>query len=171
MPGFSDASAFDLSAFIGPHLMMASSLNGILPDLEVAARDRRYRTAELGAAGGVASGRGLSHLYAWLLRTFTPETITNILRPETSGPDQVLSGPVMTIEQQFGRGFMVPPPERSPAGVLTFGHSGAGGSYAFADPARQVAFGYAMTLMRLGTEPAKDPRVVSLVRAVYDSLD
>ena len=171
MPVSSPDLAFDLAAFIGPHLMTASSLNGILPDLEVAARDRRYRAAELGAAGGVASGRGLSRLYAWLLHVFTPETIADILRSETNGPDQVLSGPAMTIEQQIGRGFMVPSPDRSPAGVPTFGHSGAGGSYAFADPARQVAFGYATTRMRLGADSAHDARVTALVRAVYASLD
>lgn len=102
---------------------------------------------------------------------FTPETITDILWPETNGPDQVLSGPAMTIEQQIGRGFMVPSPDRSPAGVPTFGHSGAGGSYAFADPARQVAFGYTTTLMRLGAVSAHDERVTALVRAVYESLD
>ena len=170
MPAHQDPAEFDMSAFIGPHLMTASSLNGILPDLGVAARDRRYRAAELGAAGGVASGRGLSRLYAWLLREFTPETIASILQPETDGPDQVLSAPAMVMEQKIGRGFLVPPPDRSPAGMPTFAHGGAGGSYAFADPERRVAFGYAMTLMRLRPDSDNDPRVTSLIRAVYDSL-
>lgn len=171
MPDDLDPSAFDMSAFVGPHLVTATSLNGILPDLGVAALDRRYRAAELGGAGGVASGRGLSRLYAWLLGEFTPETIADILRSETDGPDQVLSGPAMTMEQKIGRGYMVPPPDQSPAGVPTFGHGGAGGSSAFADPERRVAFGHAMTLMLLGPDPANDPRVTPLVQAVYDSLD
>jgi CubicO group peptidase (beta-lactamase class C family) len=171
MPMPPDASAFDLSALIGPHLMTASSLNGLLPNLGVAALDRRYRAAELGAAGGVASGRGLSRLYAWLLREFTPETISDILRPETAGADQVLSGPAMKMEQQIGRGFLVPRPAQSPAGVPTFGHGGAGGSFAFADPERRLAFGYAMTRMLLQADPANDPRVIPLVEAVYDSLN
>ncbi len=169
MPADVDPSAFDMSAFIGPHLMTATSLNGILPDLGVAALDRRYRAAELGAAGGVASGRGLSRLYAWLLDEFTPDTIADILRCETDGPDQVLSAPAMAMEQKIGRGFVVPPPDQSPAGVPTFGHDGAGGSSAFADPQRRVAFGYAMTRMLLGP-PGSDPRVTPLVQAVYDSL-
>jgi CubicO group peptidase (beta-lactamase class C family) len=161
---------FDMSALIGPHLMAASSLNGLLPDLETAALDRRYRAAELGAAGGVASGRGLSRLYAWLLDQFTPETIADILRPETYGPDQVLSSRAMAMEQNIGRGFMVPPPDQFPAGVPTFGHGGAGGSYGFADPERRVAFGYAMTRLVPGPNPASEARLVALIRAVYDSL-
>lgn len=101
--------SFDLSAFIGPYLMTASSLNGILPQLGDAALDRRYRAAELGGAGGVASGRGLSCLYAWLLEAFTPATIADILVAETEGPDLVLSAPAMPAEQKIGRGFMVSP--------------------------------------------------------------
>ena len=164
----SDGSDFDMSDFLGPHLMTASSLNGILPDLREAALDRRYRAAELGGAGGVTSGRDLSRLYAWLLDEFTPETIADILRPETHGPDRVLSGPAMDVEQKIGRGFMVPP-DLSPAGVPTFGHGGAGGFSAFADPERRVAFGYAMTLMQL--DAANDRRASSLIEALYDLLD
>jgi CubicO group peptidase (beta-lactamase class C family) len=171
MPADLDTSTFDLSAFVGPHLMAASSLNGLLPDIGTAALDRRYRAAGLGAAGGVASGRGLSRLYAWLLGQFTPQTIADILQPETEGLDQVLSSPAMPVTQKIGRGFMVPPPEQFPAGVPTFGHGGAGGSYAFADPEGRVAFGYAMTRLLLAPDPASDARVVALVRAVYDSLD
>jgi CubicO group peptidase (beta-lactamase class C family) len=170
MPADLDTTAFDMSAFVGPHLMAASSLNGLLPDMGTAALDRRYRAAELGAAGGVASGRGLSRLYAWLLDQFTPKTIADILQPETDGLDQVLSSPAMPIEQRIGRGFMVPPSDRFPAGVPTFGHGGAGGSYGFADPKHRVAFGYAMTRLLPGHDPASDPRVVALVHAVYDSL-
>jgi CubicO group peptidase (beta-lactamase class C family) len=170
MPADPETATFDMAAFVGPHLMAASSLNGLLPDLGTAALDRRYRAAELGAAGGVASGRGLSRLYAWLLDQFTAETTADILQSETDGLDQVLSSPAMPVEQKIGRGFMVPSPDRFPAGVPTFGHGGAGGSYGFADPRHRVAFGYAMTRLLPGPDPAGDPRMVLLVRAVYDSL-
>ena len=166
MPPDVDPATVDMTAFFGPHLMVASSLNGILPDLEVAALDRRYRAAELGGAGGVASARGLCNLYAWLLDEFSQETVDDILRVETEGPDQVLSSPAMTVEQKIGRGFMVPP-DLSPPGVPVFGHGGAGGSVGFADPKRRIAFGYAMTLMRL--DAANDARASSLIQAVYES--
>ena len=142
-----------------------SSLNGMLPGLGTAALDRRYRAAELGGAGGVASARGLSRMYAWLLDELHPATIADIMRPETSGPDRVLSTPKWPVEQKIGRGFMSPP-DLSPAGVATFGHGGAGGSAAFADPERRLAFAYAMTHMRF--DPESDGRAAALIRALYD---
>lgn len=158
----------DLRQFIGPLLLPALSLNGAIPDLGVAALDRRFRAAELGGAGGVASGRGLCRLYAFLLDAFTAETIADILVPETSGIDQVISGPMLGMEQRFGRGFAVQEPSALPAGLPTFGHGGAGGSMAWAEPANRVAFGYAMTKMVLG--PPNDARPLALVDALYRCL-
>ena len=83
LPAETDASAVDMLEFVGPHLMAASTLNGLLPDLQTAALDSRYRRAELGAAGGVASARGLSRVYSWLLNEFTEATISSILHPES----------------------------------------------------------------------------------------
>ena len=108
-------------------------------------------------------------MYAWLLQNFTPETIADILRPETEGPDLVLSSPAMVQEQRIGRGFEVTSTEDSPVGVPTFGHNGSGGITAFADPAHRVAFGYTTTRIILGP-PGTDPRARALTEAVYQSL-
>ncbi|WP_433262580.1 serine hydrolase domain-containing protein [Actinosynnema sp. CS-041913] len=162
-----DAEDVDVSEFIGPHLMTAFTLNGALPEDPVeAAADRRYRAAEIGASGGVANARGLARTYAWLLDEFTPATIADILRPETSGPDQVLSSRATEVEQRFGRGFLI---RTLAGGTPTFGHEGAGGTTAFADPARRLAFGYTTTHLVQGP-PGIDPRVEPLITAVYDSL-
>lgn len=166
-----DFSTMDLSAFVGPHQETAFTLGGALPmDSVEAAGDRRYRAAELGAAGGVAGGRGLSRLYRWLLDAFTEGTITDILRAETDGPDLVLSSPAMAISQVFGRGFEVSPPAGAPPSARTFGHGGAGGTTAFADPDRRLALGYATTRLVLGP-PGSDARAAALVAAVYAALD
>lgn len=165
-PSEGDKGEADLSAYIGPHLEAATSFHGMWPSLLEAANDRRLRAAEVGAIGGVTSARGLSSMYAWLLDAFTDETIADILRPETSGPDLVLSSPAGDVEQKVGRGFMVPP-DLSPKGARTFGHGGAGGSASFADPVRRVAFGYSMT--RLVFAPG-DQRAQSLIDAVYESI-
>lgn len=159
-PGAQVDARVDMSQFIGPHLMAASTLNGALPqDAVTAAADRRYRAAGLGAAGGVTNARGLSRMYAWLLAEFTPETVADILRPETDGADLVLSAPAMRVEQRFGRGFVVDPV------AATFGHDGAGGIVAFADPGRRLAFGYTTTRLVLGP-PGADPRAGALAGAV-----
>jgi CubicO group peptidase (beta-lactamase class C family) len=171
MPPGMDISHIDISAFIGPHQVSAFTLNGALPDDSVeAAADRRYRAAELGAAGGVSSGRGLSRMYRWLLDAFTSQTVADILRPETDGPDRVLSSPAMPIEQVFGRGFEVAPPAGAHARSRTFGHGGAGGTTAFSDPDRRLAFGYATTRVVLGP-PGSDARASAIVSAVYKTLD
>ena len=50
----------------------------------------------------------------------------------------------------------------------TFGHSGTGGSIAFADPVNQVAFAYVMNQLRPGgTRPADS---AALIDAVYRVL-
>jgi len=49
-----------------------------------------------------------------------------------------------------------------------FGHSGWGGSCAFADPARGVSGAYVMN--KQGTELIGDPRAVRLIQAAYTAL-
>ena len=49
-----------------------------------------------------------------------------------------------------------------------FGHAGAGGSLAFADPETGLGFGYVMNDLRFDLEG--DPRSEELVKAVYRSL-
>ena len=49
-----------------------------------------------------------------------------------------------------------------------FGHSGWGGSCAFADPARRLSVAYAMN--RQSTHLIADPRALKLIRAVFDSV-
>jgi CubicO group peptidase (beta-lactamase class C family) len=170
MPAGTDMSGLDLSAYVGPHQVTAFTLNGALPEdpLECAA-DRRYRAGQFGGAGGVAGGRGLSRMYNWLLDGFTAQTIEDILRPETEGPDLVVSSPALVIEQVFGRGFEITPPAGAAAGARTFGHGGAGGTTAFADPDRRLAFGYATTRVVWGP-PGLDARATALVESAYAAL-
>ncbi len=53
-------------------------------------------------------------------------------------------------------------------GAETFGHSGWGGSCAFADPDARVSGAYVMT--RQSPHLIGDPRAVRLVEAVYGGL-
>ncbi len=50
-----------------------------------------------------------------------------------------------------------------------FGHGGAGGSYAFADPENRVSYAYVMNKFVTGSTGA-DQRSDSLVRALYAAL-
>jgi CubicO group peptidase (beta-lactamase class C family) len=157
-----------IADLFGPLFEPAMTLNGALGDLGSGANDRRFRAAEIGGAGGVANARGLSRMYDFLLRTYTPATIAGLSERQTFGADQVISLRELPLEQQIGLGFMLSGSFTPMGGAASFGHSGAGGSYGFADPEHGIAFGYAMT--RMEGDPGTDPRPNALVKAVYDSL-
>ncbi|MCP4922454.1 MAG: beta-lactamase family protein, partial [bacterium] len=46
-----------------------------------------------------------------------------------------------------------------------YGHSGAGGSHAFADPENRIAFAYTMNQMNYGVLPS--PKAIDMVDAIY----
>ena len=134
------------------------------------------RTASLGAFGGVGTARGLAKFYALLAeggaldgrRIFPPKTLDSMSTTLTQGPDRVL-----LLETAFSAGFM-----RDPIGsdgrklrtnygpsLRAFGHPGAGGSFAFADPENRIAFAYVMNQMEPGVLPG--PKALRLVEALY----
>ena len=75
--------------------------------------------------------------------------------------------PVMLFTP-FGHGFILNTEAQYGPNPDTFGHSGAGGSYGIADPARRLAIGYTMNQMQPGLDP--DTRGKRLLDAVYACL-
>jgi CubicO group peptidase (beta-lactamase class C family) len=126
-------------------------------------------SAQWPSANAVLTARALSRLYAATLdevdgvRLLAPETVAAAARPAVSGLDRVLG-----IQNRFGTGFQCSAPGHILGGDAGFGHSGAGGSLGFADPANGVAFGYATNRARPGFR--LDPRVVALISAFYGCL-
>jgi CubicO group peptidase (beta-lactamase class C family) len=49
--------------------------------------------------------------------------------------------------------------------LSAFGHPGAGGSHAFADPEHRIAFAYVINQMEPGVLPG--PKALRLVEAIY----
>ena len=68
----------------------------------------------------------------------------------------------LLAETTFGMGFMVHGPFTAYSGPGSYGHPGAGGSVAFADPERELAMAYAMNTM--ATNLAGDMRAQQLHR-------
>jgi CubicO group peptidase (beta-lactamase class C family) len=111
------------------------------------------------AGGGVWEGQTFLKNHEWCT-----ETVVN-------GFDATL-----LTEIAFSAGFMKDPVDelgrkmRNHYGpsTLAFGHPGAGGSFAFADPEHDVAFAYVMNQMEYGVLPnGKSHR---LVQALYGEI-
>ncbi len=106
------------------------------------------------ADGGKANGR----------EYFTAQTLEWMRQPLADGIDQVFG-----IPTAFSAGFMMD--SRQSARRLfgtspnAFGHPGAGGSHAFADPTRAIGFSYVMNQMEQTVLPSE--RALNLVDAVY----
>lgn len=130
---------------------------------------RDVRAAEMPSSNGIGSARALARLYASLvgevngIRVLAPETVAAACVPQAEGPDRVI-----ILPSCFGLGFALQPMLAPSAGRDAFGHPGAGGSLAFADPAARLGFGYVTTRMKF--EPTGDERSRQLVKAVYDCL-
>jgi CubicO group peptidase (beta-lactamase class C family) len=130
---------------------------------------RALHAAEMPSSNGIGDARSLAHLYAAIMgevdgqRVLSPETLAAAATERACGKDEVLM-----IETCFGYGFMLGASFGKANPKRAIGHAGAGGSLAFADPDRGIAFGYVMNDLRF--DPAGDPRSESLVEAVHRCL-
>lgn len=117
--------------------------------------------ADLPAVNGFASARGLAKFYAALTTgvesvttrlgpLLSPETIAVVSAEQASGLDAVLP-----VDMAFGMGFMVPMARIPQAGPGSFGHDGAAGALAYANPRHGLAFGWVSdTVVSQGADPA-----------------
>lgn len=131
---------------------------------------RELHAAEIPSSNGIGDARSLARMYAATIgevdgtRLLSPETVEAARRPASEGPDRVIH-----LETRFGLGFMLPPTLGLDCRPSCFGHPGAGGSLAFADPEADFTFGYVANQMRLGM--TGDDRTRNLIRATYASLE
>jgi len=130
---------------------------------------RAIHAAELPSSNGIGDARALARMYASCIgdldgvRALQPSTVAAATVEQACGKDEVL-----TSETCFGLGFMLGRSFGAANSSSAFGHAGAGGSLAFADPDTRLGFGYVMNDLRF--DPNGDPRSEELVRAVYQSL-
>ncbi|GAA1019817.1 MULTISPECIES: serine hydrolase domain-containing protein [Amycolatopsis] len=120
--------------------------------------------------GGVASARGLARMYAAAISPLDgespllkPEIIAEFAQIHSIGRDVVLGE-----QKAFGIGFHATGERYPELGQGSFGHSGAGGQQAFADPRNGIAYGY--TRRRIPFPAAAAPENESLIRALYSAL-
>ena len=127
--------------------------------------DPAFLRAEIPAANGTGTARGLSRIYAACIgkidgvRLLEPGTLEQATVVRSAGEDLVLG-----YETAYATGFQLPFPFRPMAGKGSFGHYGMGGSVAFAQPETGVAFAYVMNQMQ--PSGGIDPRPQALVEAL-----
>lgn len=122
--------------------------------------------------GGIGSASSLAKFYAMLANGgrldgrefFTQTTIDWMTTTLASGIDRVFQ-----IPTAFSAGFMKDSPETSRRifgpSSLAFGHPGAGGSHAFADPENNLSFAYVMNQMEQSLLP--NEKSLRLMDAIY----
>jgi CubicO group peptidase (beta-lactamase class C family) len=133
--------------------------------------DRRALEIELPAGNGVGTARAIARLYGIFAEGgaelgITPETFVRITEPPVvpRPMDEVVGLPSF-----FSLGFMRPGPEVSfGSSQRSFGAPGAGGSFAFADPAARLGYAYVMNKMDFYL--VDDPREKPLRDAVYRAI-
>lgn len=128
-----------------------------------------WRAADLPSANGFSNARALAALYAGLLPNaprplVSSSTVAEATRVRIEGVDLVLD-----LFARWGAGFLVNSDRLYGPNPEAFGHSGWGGSFAFADPRTGIAMAY--TMNQMSPLLRGDPRGDALIKAVYGALD
>jgi CubicO group peptidase (beta-lactamase class C family) len=133
---------------------------------------KKNRALGIVSFSGIGSASALAKFYAMLAnggqmegrRYFKTETIAQMTTPLASGIDHILQ-----IPTAFSAGFMKDPRESTHRifgpSKSAFGHAGAGGSNAFADPENGISFAYVMNQMEQSLMP--NEKSLRLIDAVY----
>lgn len=130
----------------------------------------RVQRAEVPGAGGIATARGLAAAWsATVTSTNGVRLLEDAVTADMTGvqsegqPVWFVPGPY----PRWGTGFMLTSDAREFLTNRSFGHDGAGGQVAFADPVHRVGFSYVTNLLA----GAGDDRGASIVRALRAVLE
>lgn len=158
-----------VGATIGAHLSVDASISGF--------NTRRAHAAQVPAANGVSDARSLARMYAAVIgevdgvRLLDDAAVARAAAPRTDGLPA--PAPFDRLPSQdptrFGLGYELPRRGLPMLGPGSFGHAGAGGRLAYAQPATGTAIAYTcarMTWPKTGPDPRWAPWTEALRRAV-----
>jgi CubicO group peptidase (beta-lactamase class C family) len=164
-----------LEQFMGPNTNggRALSLNGAFAGDGVF-NTRDVHAAEIPAANGITNARSLARMYS---ATFSSVDGVKLLDDEVRNLARVTVTPenepdaCLIMPTTFGMGFMTHGFFSPYAGPGSYGHPGAGGSVAFAQPERELGFAYVMNQMAQNlASDARAQRLINAVTGVIDAL-
>ncbi|MFC5502718.1 serine hydrolase domain-containing protein [Lysinimonas soli] len=152
--------------------LRAMTLGGALPlDLVTDApgfNDPRLQAAQIPGAGGIATARDLAAIWS---ATVSETSGRRLLGPDVLGAalvEQSAGAPVFPVPGPWPRwamGFQLDSEARRYLTAQSFGHDGAGGQVAFADPTHEIGFAFVTNWME-----ADDPRATRIIDAVRDCV-
>ena len=135
--------------------------------------DETTHRVEMPSGNGIGDARSIAKAYGVFasgakelnLSTNTFDELTKTAAIPPAGAFDV----VMGIDTYFSCGFIKPGPNfEYGSDYSSFGTPGAGGSFGFADPVKQIGYAYIMT--KMGVYLTNDPREVALRNALYNCL-
>ncbi|MBV1879459.1 MAG: beta-lactamase family protein [Pseudomonadales bacterium] len=131
-----------------------------------------FRAAELAASNGHSNARSLAKIYAALSLGGTLNHTTIISSEGLKAATEVQVEDTMDLVTgtiiRRSNGFILNSDQCYGPNADAFGHAGAGGSMAFADPGSQLGFAYTMNQMHVNS--SIQPRAKQLIDAVYRCL-
>nr|WP_272888622.1 serine hydrolase domain-containing protein [Stutzerimonas stutzeri] len=167
---FGDAAAQRLlQAMVGEPASLSARAFNNPPSIMNSGNKPEWRRMAQPAANGHGNARALAGFYMGLLqgRLLDDALLAEMTREHSVGEDRTL-----LAQTRFGLGCWLDQPQVANAtfamGPQAFGHPGAGGSIGFADPERELAFGFVTNT--LGPYVLMDPRAQSLARCVAECL-
>ena len=169
-----DVMAWVTEGLAGPyhHCFKNPTITALKPN------ERAWRAAEIPGANGQGDARSLATMYGLLARggelggtrLISQQGIDRAIAERFRGPD-----PSLGVDTAFGAGFHIDDATYGPSSAAanpnrgTLGHSGWGGTIAFADPAKRLGFAFVTARMQ-GFDTGIDPRRERLTDAVYAAL-
>ena len=130
--------------------------------------DARIQEAEIPGAGGIATARALAKIWSATIeeadgvRLIDDSTMREATRVQSEGP------PVFDVPgpwPRWGMGFQLDSEARRYLTRRSFGHDGAGGQVAFADPVFGIGFAFLANQME-GIDDFRGTRIVDALRTV-----
>lgn len=126
------------------------------------------RAAEIPGAGGIATAKALATIWSATvvptrgIRLIDDAVISEATRTRSAGVSVFGGDPPYS---RWGYGFQLDSEARRYLGDGCFGHDGAGGQVGFADPQRQIGFGFVTNWM-MGPEDQRATGIISALRKV-----
>ncbi len=131
----------------------------------------KWRQAELAASNGHGDAVSIAKLYALMAgggklgnqRLISEPTLQLARQLEVDDQIDLVTGTVT----RRSRGFILSHENNYGPGRQSFGHAGAGGSMAFADPEANLSFCYVMNQMQTD---GSEPRAARLINEIYSCI-